>query len=115
MDLAGIFAVVSVSDLERSVEWYTRLVGRPPDERPMEGLVQWRLSANGGLQLVMDARTAGSSMVTIITPHLDDTRISLAAASVHLEPDIQGDFGVLAQISDPDGNRLTLAEPPRGI
>jgi hypothetical protein len=51
MEILGIFAVVSVSDLERSVEWYARLMGRAPDDHPMDGLVQWRSSNGAGLQL----------------------------------------------------------------
>jgi predicted enzyme related to lactoylglutathione lyase len=46
---------------------------------------------------------------------MDLARKRLAAASLQLEPDIRGDFGIVAQISDPDGNRLTLAEPPKGM
>jgi hypothetical protein len=53
MEILGIFAVACVSDMERSVEWYARLIGRAPDDRPMEGLVQWRSSNGAGLQLVV--------------------------------------------------------------
>ncbi len=115
MDILGIFAVACVTDMERSVEWYARLIGRAPDDRPMDGLVQWRSGGGAGLQLVLDVEKAGSSLITIVTPDLDLARKRLAAASLLLEPDIQGDFGILAQTSDPDGNRLTLAEPPGQI
>lgn len=111
MDISRIFAVACVADMERSVEWYARLIGRAPDDRPMDGLVQWRDQGSAGLQLVQDPARAGSSLVTIVTPDMDLARRRLAAASLELEPDVQGDFGVLAQISDPDGNRLTLAGP----
>jgi hypothetical protein len=46
---------------------------------------------------------------------MDLARKRLAVASLQLEPDIQGDFEIIAQITDPDGNRLTLAEPSIGI
>ena len=115
MEISAIFAVACVANMEHSVEWYTRLIGRAPDDRPMDGLVQWRSSNSAGLQLVLDVEKSGSSLITIVTPEMDVTRKRLAAASLQLEPDIQGDFGVIAQISDPDGNRLTLAEPPQGM
>jgi hypothetical protein len=51
--------------------------------------------------------------VTKPTDH--STRKRLAAAALQLEPDLRGDFDIIAQISDPDGNRLTLAEPPQGL
>lgn len=107
-----MFAVVSVSDMERSAAWYARLMGRDPDDRPMKGLVQWHGPGGGGLQLVRDTTKAGSSLLTIITPTMGVARSALAAAGLRLEPDVQGDFGIIAQIGDPDGNRITLAEPP---
>lgn len=76
------------------------------------GLVQWRSRDGAGLQLVLDAGKSGRSLITIVTPVMDRARTRLAAASLQLEPDIQGDFGIIAQITDPDGNRITLAEPP---
>lgn len=115
MDIAGLFAVVCVSDMERSVDWYARLIGRAPDDRPMAGLVQWRTTRGAGLQLVLDVDKSGSSLMTIVTPDMASARRQLAAAALQLEPDVQGDFGTIAQISDPDGNRLTLAEPPSGM
>lgn len=115
MEIVGLFAVACVNDLEQSVEWYTRLMGRGPDDRPMAGLVQWRSSNGAGLQLVLDADKSGSSLITIVTPEMGRAREQLAAASLHPEPDIRGDFGILAQISDPDGNRVTLAERPTGM
>jgi predicted enzyme related to lactoylglutathione lyase len=113
MEIQGLFAVACVSDMEKSVVWYTSLFGRSPDDRPMEGLVQWRNVGGAGLQLVLDAEKAGASLITIVTPKMARAREELASASLQLKPDIQGDFGVLAQIDDPDGNRITLAEPPK--
>lgn len=115
MHIQGIFAVACVADMARSVDWYARLIGRDPDDRPMDGLVQWRSGDGAGLQLVLEPGKAGSSLITIVTPDMDATRAQLAGAKLQLEPDIEGDFATLAQISDPDGNRITLAEPPRGM
>lgn len=112
MKIQGIFAVACVSDMERSIRWYAGLMGRDPDDRPMDGLVQWRSGHGAGLQLVLDADKAGASLITIVTPTMDTARRQLAASGLRLEADIQGDFGIIAQLSDPDGNRLTLAEPP---
>jgi predicted enzyme related to lactoylglutathione lyase len=52
-------------------------------------------------------------MITIVTPTMAKIRKTLGAGGLQLESDFQGDFGIIAQINDPDGNRLTLAEPPR--
>jgi catechol 2,3-dioxygenase-like lactoylglutathione lyase family enzyme len=115
MEIQGLFAVACVSDMERSVKWYAGLIGREPDDRPMDGLVQWRETNSAGLQLVLDVEKAGASLVTIVTPNMDRAREALSVANLELEPDVQGDFQVIAEISDPDGNRITLAEPPKGM
>ena len=115
MDIQGLFAVACVSDMATSTQWYACLIGRGPDDRPMETLVQWRNLGGAGLQLVVDADKAGTSLITIVTPAMDRAREKLTAASLKLGPDIQGDFGTIAQIDDPDGNRITLAEPPKGM
>lgn len=115
MDVTGIFAVACVSDMERSVRWYTKLMGRAPDDRPMDTLVQWRNPGAGGVQLFLDAGRAGRSLITIVTPLMAKARAGLDAAGVKLGPDVSGDWGIIAQVDDPDGNRLTLAEPPKGF
>lgn len=115
MRIQQIFAVACVSDMDRSAAWYAALLGREADDRPMDGLAQWRFGAGAGLQLVLDPGKAGCSLVTIITPSLAAARARLRDAGLRLEDDVQGDFGLLAQVSDPDGNRLTLAEPPTGL
>ncbi len=111
----SILAVACVRDMARSVDWYSRFIGREPDDRPMDGLVQWRLGDGAGLQLVRDVDKAGSSMVTVVVPDMPTTRERLTRASLDLGPDMQGDHGVIAQLDDPDGNRLTLAEPVVGM
>jgi predicted enzyme related to lactoylglutathione lyase len=113
MDVMGIYAAACVSDMERSVDWYSRLMGREPDDRPMPTLVQWRNPGAGGVQLFLDAERAGRSLITIVTPLMDKARAGLEAAGVVLGPDVRGDWGIIAQVNDPDGNRITLAEPPK--
>lgn len=110
MEIEGLFAVIATADMERSEAFYTALVGRGPDDRPMDGLIQWRDLPNH-LQVVQDAEKAGASMATIVTPDMAAARKALQDAGLSLGQDIQGDFGIIAQIDDPDGNRLTLAEP----
>lgn len=112
MTVQGIYACLAVADFERGVDFYIKLMGREPDDRPMAGLVQWREA--GGLQIWHDAEHAGHSRTTIVVPVMADERRRLEAAGVTLGPDVQGDWGIIAQIADPDGNQVTLAEPPKG-
>lgn len=115
MRIDSIFAVVTTADMDRSEAFYAALFGRDPDDRPMDGLIQWRVPAGAGLQVVADSDRAGTAFVTIITPAMDAARQALSGRGLGLGGDIAGDFGALAQIADPDGNVVTLAEPPRGM
>ena len=63
-----MYAVVHVSDSERSEAFYTSLIGWPPDDRPMAGLIQWRGVAGGNLQLVEDPDKAGASALDARDP-----------------------------------------------
>jgi predicted enzyme related to lactoylglutathione lyase len=112
MTVTGIFAEVCVEDIERSIAWYTKFFGRPPEDRPMEGLAQWR-QGPAGFQVWRDAERAGHSLSTIVVASMGEERSRLDSAGLALEPDQAGGFGIIAQIEDPDGNRLTLAEPPK--
>lgn len=114
MDIQGIYAAAYVSDLDQSAAWYGRLIGRAPDARPLPTMVQWRDSGSAGVQLFLDRSKAGASRMTIVTPAMDATRKTLAAAGIRLEHESTGDFGAIAQLADPDGNLVTLAEPPKG-
>jgi predicted enzyme related to lactoylglutathione lyase len=112
MNSIGFYAVMCVSDMERATAWYEKLLGRAPDARPMDWLVQW-WREGGGVQVWRDTERAGHSLTTIIVTDMATERKRLAAAGLTLGEDTQGDWGIIAQISDPDGNRITLAEPPR--
>lgn len=107
-----MYAVIHVSEMERSETFYTSILDRSPDDRPMDGLIQWRETGGINLQLVLDESKAGASALTLVTPSIEDARRGLEMASIEVEPSVEGDFGLIAQVRDPDGNLLTLAEPP---
>src|SRR5690606_13366081 len=43
MKLQKIYAALLTADLAAAEGWYTKLLGRGPDNRPMDTLVQWEL------------------------------------------------------------------------
>jgi len=43
---------------------------------------------------------------------MDKSRKSLAEIGVKIIDELEGGYGRIAQFADPDGNRITLAEPP---
>lgn len=113
MNIQGTYAVVAVADMGPAIEWYSKLMGRAPDQRPMDTLVQWWKPGTIGLQVTRDAARAGQSLVTIVTPVMADARAALSDAGLKLGPETRGDYGAIAKIDDPEGNRITLAEPPK--
>jgi hypothetical protein len=105
-----IYGVVSVSNMQQSRGWYTSLFGREPDLSPMPEVHEWYVG-NGGLQVVDDPRRSGQSMLTIIVDDLERIRVDLQARKLTLGASSGGDFATVAQISDPDGNQITFAQP----
>jgi catechol 2,3-dioxygenase-like lactoylglutathione lyase family enzyme len=113
MEIQGLYAVANVDDLPRSEDYYTKLLGRGPDDRPIEGMIQWRGFGSAGIQLFADQEKAGQSVMTIVTPDIAETQRKLAEEDIELGEIQRGPFGALAQLFDPDGNRINVAEPPK--
>lgn len=98
----------AVTDLQSAEDWYTRLFGRGPDARPMEGLTEWHLGETFGLQLWNDPRRAGHASVVLGETDLDAAAGRLADLGIrHGGPEPGGGARIL-QLSDPDGNQVVL-------
>ena len=110
MTITRVYAVMSTAQLGRAYEWYARLFGRASDRQPMAEVHEWHF-LNGGVQLVSDSTRAGRSMLTVVVGNLDGTRAEMQTRDLVLGPASGGDFAAVAQIADPDGNRITFAEP----
>ena len=112
MNLQKIYTALLTADLVAAEGWYTKLLGRGPDNRPMDTLVQWELFDKCGLALSSDAEIAGKGVVFLYVDDVAAERRRLQALGIALGADIKGDYSMLAQVRDPDGNLLTLATPP---
>ena len=112
MQIQGIYAALATANMDRAEKFYTQLFERGPDDRPMDGLIQWRDVAGANIQIFHDEENAGSGRLTIVVPNMEEARRSLAEIGADLTGEMQGDYGRIAQLADPDGNRVTLAEPP---
>jgi catechol 2,3-dioxygenase-like lactoylglutathione lyase family enzyme len=106
-----VLADVAVDDFTSALTWYERLLGRPADAAPMEGLAEWHLAEGGGIQVSDDEDRAGSSNVTLVVSSLDEQLAALEAEGIPVGP-IQGTPGVVkaATVTDPEGNLITFAE-----
>jgi predicted enzyme related to lactoylglutathione lyase len=110
MSIHNALAGVAVSNLQVSILWYEKLLGRPADSRPMPEVAEWHFARGGWLQVFHDAGRAGSSTVT------------LAVSDIRGELEQMGQEGITAgrkttsgkvntaTIEDPDGNQIVIAE-----
>jgi catechol 2,3-dioxygenase-like lactoylglutathione lyase family enzyme len=110
MTFASVLAQSTVSDLDAAERWYGLLWDRPPDARPMPGLLEWRLPGGSGLQVWSEPDRAGRSTVVLATGDLDALATRLRAAGVAAEEPQPGGGGRVLVLADPDGNRVVLSD-----
>jgi predicted enzyme related to lactoylglutathione lyase len=112
MNLQKIYPSLLTADLSVAEDWYTKLFGRGPDHRPMDTLLHWELFDQGGLMLSSSDEIAGKGVLFLYVDDLPAERRRLRNLGIVLGSDNEGDYSTLAQVSDPDGNLITLASPP---
>ena len=110
--LQKVYTSLLTTDLAAAERWYTKVLGRGPDNRPMDTLVQWELFDHAGLALSSNDEIAGRGVIFVYVEDVAAERRRLAGLGIMLGDDIKGDYSTLAQVRDPDGNLLTLATPP---
>ena len=86
--ITDLFAGVPGSDLDASIDWYTRFFGRPPDSRVGEEIL-WEIDEHAWLFIEPNAARAGAR------------RITTYSNGVHH-----------VNVPDRDGNAIAFAEPP---
>jgi catechol 2,3-dioxygenase-like lactoylglutathione lyase family enzyme len=113
MVFTHVLAVAPVTDIETSVAWYERLMGRPADARPMPGLADWHVAPYGWIQVFQSPEHAGSTLLNLVVDDLDTALSDLADRGLTAGPVQPGSRKVrFAAVHDPDGNRVTLVENP---
>ena len=110
--ITQLIAGVPVSDLDASLDWYTRFFGRDPDMRAGEEIL-WDVDEHATLFIEPNAAQAGAGRITFAVTGLDALLEGLAERGIGHEPVETYSNGVRhAKIPDPDGNALAFAEPP---
>jgi catechol 2,3-dioxygenase-like lactoylglutathione lyase family enzyme len=112
MKLQKIYTALLTADLAAAEAWYTKLLGRGPDRRPMDSLLHWELFDHGGLMLSTSEEIAGKGMAFLYVADVAAERRRLQGLGIVVGDNIEGDYSTLAQVRDPDGNLITLATPP---
>ena len=110
--ITHLFAGVPVSDLEASIDWYTRFFGRPSDRRVGKEIL-WEIDEHAWLFIEPNAAQAGSGRITFAVTGLDALLEQLSARRIDHDPIETYSNGVRhVNVPDPDGNAIAFAEPP---
>lgn len=111
MEVEAVFAGVAVADFESSLPWYERLLDRPADERPIDGLAQWHVSQTALFQVLQEPERAGKSIVGLVVADLSAAVEALQAEGLTPENEDRTSEKVLFAIFiDPEGNKVGLLE-----
>lgn len=110
--ITHLIAGVPVSDLDASLDWYTRFFGRSPDMRAGNELL-WDVDEHATLFIEPNAAQAGAGRITFAVAGLDALLEHLTAQRIEYEAIETYSNGVRhVKIPDPDGNAIAFAEPP---
>lgn len=109
MAFTHVLVVVPVTDLAFSASWYERLFGRPPDNRPMDSLVEWRVTESGWLQVTSGWGQPGTVLFNLAVDDLATDLTAMRGRGLEPGPVQDASRGVqLSALTDPDGNTVTL-------
>ncbi len=106
-----VFGQLNCRDIKVSEAWFTELFGRRPDAHPMAGLYEWRQGPSGGLQLFENAVHAGHGTLTLIVSAIKIEHRRVEEIGLKPGPIESATTTDLFQLTDPDGNRVVLAQP----
>jgi glyoxylase I family protein len=102
-----VLAVVPVSDIDRSRDWYSSLFGRPADNNPMPTLVEWQVLPGAWVQVFSDPQRAGSGLLNFSVGDLESHLAQVRERGLDPEDIVEANKGVrLSTITDPDGNTI---------
>jgi uncharacterized protein YndB with AHSA1/START domain/predicted enzyme related to lactoylglutathione lyase len=105
-----VLAAVGVADRVAVMPFYETLFGRPADSVPMPSDAEWSVGGTT-LQVVEVPDRAGRSMVTLVTDDLRGWVPELREGGLEVgEIDDSPGTVMYVQVTDPDGNLLTLVQ-----
>lgn len=107
MSIDHVLAVVPVSDVQKSQQWYSSLFGRSEDNNPMPTLVEWQVLPGAWVQVFADPQRAGSGLLNFAVDDLESHLSEVRERGLEPEEILDANKGVrLSTITDPDGNTI---------
>ena len=111
--MVDLFAGVSVSDYERAVAWYARLLGAAPSFLPNDVEAVWEVAEHRYVYVEVRPEHAGHSLHTVFVDDLDDRVAAISARGIEPAERETYDNGVRkVTYRDPDGNEFGLGGGP---
>lgn len=110
MTIKAALAGIAVFNLEESLVWYERLLGRGPDRRPMANVAEWRFAGGGGIQIFEDSERGGTSSVTLLDTDIDERMDELKKQGISIRATSTSAIARICIVGDPDGNQIVFAE-----
>jgi predicted enzyme related to lactoylglutathione lyase len=110
MSITNALASVAVKDLNSAAQWYEKVIGKPPDSRPMPEVAEWKFERGGWLQVYKLPERAGGGSVTLAVSSIDDQVERLKKLGVDTSQRSSGNKVNTLMITDPDGNHIAFAE-----
>jgi predicted enzyme related to lactoylglutathione lyase len=110
MSIMNALASVAVKDLNAAVEWFAKVIGKPPDSRPMPEVAEWKFERGGWLQVYKLPERAGGGSLTLAVSNIDDQVARLQKLGIDTRQRSSGDKVKTVMITDPDGNHIAFAE-----
>lgn len=108
-----LFAGVAVSDFDRAVDWYERLLGAPRTFAAHDTEWVWTVTGSGSIYVLLSPDRAGRAMVTMLVGDLDGFLAAAGSRGVHPGTLETYDNGVRkATYLDPDGNEIGVGGLP---
>jgi hypothetical protein len=102
---------VQVANFPLAVDWYSRLLGRPPDSVVNDDEVMWRTSDTAWIYVLGGRPRAGFGLITLAVADLDGIIEELRSRGIIGEPiEVVGTAGGKATFSDLDGNHVNFVE-----
>ena len=110
--ITQLVAGVPVSDLDASIDWYTRFFGRPADMRVGDEVL-WDIDEHATFFIEPNAEQAGAGRITLAVAGLDALLERLASERIEHEPvETYSNGARHVMVPDPDRNRIAFVEPP---
>jgi catechol 2,3-dioxygenase-like lactoylglutathione lyase family enzyme len=113
LDVRSATFAIRTRELAAARDWYARVLGRPPDLVPTDGVYEWRLAAAAWLQLLSgEPSPAGAGqMARLGVADIGAARAALEAAGAWVgDLTTIPDVVAFCDVEDPFGNGLSLYE-----